>query len=147
MAYTPNFALPLLFAAQAQKEITHNEALVVVDALLPGCIEAIASDPALLDPEAGMVWIVGPSPLGAWVDRTAQIAIFTTGGWRFAPAVHGMRMFDRSAGTVRTYDGTAWPAPPAVADASGGVTIDIEARATLAALLSILRLHGLLDAT
>lgn len=147
MALTPNFAMPLLFAAQAQKEITHNEALVIVDALLAGCVEAVAADPAALDPSDGDLWIVGPSPVGAWAGRAGQIAVFTAGGWRFVPAVNGMRVYDRDGGVMRTFNGSIWPAPPAIADSSGGATVDTEARATLAAVLSALRTIGLLDAT
>ncbi len=147
MSITPIFALPLLFAAQAQKEITHNEALVLVDALLAGCVEAVASDPASLEAAEGHVWIVGSSPVGAWEGHAAQLAIYTAGGWRFAPAVTGMRVHDRADGVVRIYNGSAWPAPPAIADATGGATIDIEARATLVTLLSALRANGMVAAT
>lgn len=147
MSHTPNFALPLLFAAQAQKEITHNEALVIIDALLGACVEAIASDPAVLDPSEGSAWIVGPLPVGAWADRAAQIAIFTAGGWRFVAGAHGMRVYDRQAAIVRMFDGGAWPAPPAIAEPTGGAIVDAEARAVLAVLLSALRSTGLLNAT
>lgn len=134
-------------AAQAQKEITHNEALVLVDALLPGCVEAVLSDPAPLAPEEGHSWIVGASPIGAWAGHAAEIAIFSAGGWRFAPGVAGMRLYDRAAGIVRIHDGSGWPAPPAISAAAGGATIDDEARATLAGVLSVLRTYGLVDAT
>lgn len=147
MSHTPNFSLPLLFAAQAQKEITHNEALVLVDALLAGCVEAVLSDPVGLAPEEGRSWIVGASPVGAWAGHAADIAIYSAGGWRFAPGVIGMRLYDRAAGVVRIHDGISWPAPPAVTAAAGGATVDDEARATLVGVLSILRTYGLVDAT
>jgi len=34
MPSTPHLALPLLAAAQAQKHVTHNEALAALDALV-----------------------------------------------------------------------------------------------------------------
>ena len=34
MPDTPNLALPLIAAAQAQKHVTHNDALLALDALL-----------------------------------------------------------------------------------------------------------------
>ncbi len=34
MTDTPHLALPLLAAAQAQKHVTHNEALAMIDALV-----------------------------------------------------------------------------------------------------------------
>ena len=41
MTVTDRFALPLLAAAQAQKEVTHNEALARVDALLHAVVVAV----------------------------------------------------------------------------------------------------------
>lgn len=147
MSNTPNFAMPLLFAAQAQKEITHNEALTLIDALLARCVEAVTSDPALLTPQEGMAWIIGPSPVGSWAGRGRQIAFFSSGGWRFAPAVRDMRLYDRSAGVERIFDGAAWIAPPAITDPTGGGMIDSEARAVLVMLLVALRKAGMLAAT
>ena len=147
MPNTPNLAMPLLFAAQAQKEMTHNEALVVIDALLPGCVQAVASDPSLLDPAGGEAWIVGADPVGAWASRAGQIAISTEGGWRFVPPVDGMRLKDRTEGIVLAFDGTAWLEPPAIGAPTGGTIVDTEARATIAALLSALHQVGILKAT
>lgn len=147
MSHTPNFSLPLLFAAQAQKEITHNEALVLIDALLCACVEAVASDPDGVDADEGRAWIIGASPLGIWTGHAGDIAIFTAGGWRFVPPVAGMRLYDRNGASFQTYDGSAWLAPAAVADPVGGAAVDAEARATLAALLSALRDMGLVGVT
>lgn len=147
MPHTQNFELPLLYAAQAQKEITHNEALVLIDALLGGCVEAVVNDPASINPDEGKAWIIGAAPVGVWSGRVGQIAVYSAGGWRFAPALPDMRLFDRSADVILTHNGTGWTAPVAIAEPSGGTTVDAEARATLAALLAALRSAGLLDAT
>ena len=37
---TPRWALPFLFAGQAQKEMFHNEALVRIDALVHGIAQS-----------------------------------------------------------------------------------------------------------
>ena len=147
MSRTPNFDLPMLFAAQAQKELTHNEALVAIDALLGGCIEGIASDPDTVDAEEGRAWVVGPSPSGAWADRESHIAISTAGGWRFAPPLEGMRIHDRTGGVMRRFDGSEWLGADAIADPAGGAVVDAEARIALTALLAALREFGLVGAT
>lgn len=147
MSHTPNFSMPLLHAAQSQKEITHNEALIIIDALLAGAVRAVASDPAMVAPETGGAWIIDGSATGAWEGRAWQIAIFSEGGWRFARPATGMRLLDRASGLVRTFDGTQWLLPAAVEGPSGGTIVDLEARSSLAALLTALRHEGLLAVT
>lgn len=147
MPNTPNIALPLLYSAQAQKEITHNEALILIDALLPGSVMAQANDPATLTPEPGQAWIIGSAPLADWEGHATKIAVFSEGGWRFIPPVPGMRLYDRAAAMVRRFDGSIWSEASAIVDPSGGGVVDAEARATLASLLATLRLAGLVAVT
>lgn len=90
MPATPRLGLPLLAVAQAQKEATHNEALVVLDALVHAAVEAgpIAAPP--LDPAEGQCWIVDPMPVGEWAGREGLIALWTAGGWRFLVPREGL---------------------------------------------------------
>lgn len=147
MSVTPNFNMPLLFAAQAQKEITHNEAIVLIDALLAGCVQGIANDPASLLPADGQAWIIGDAPTGSWSGRAGQVAVFTAGGWRHAPAVEGMRLYDRAANAVRMYSGASWSDPAAVAVPTGGAVTDSEARSAIAAIVAALRESGIIAKT
>lgn len=147
MSNTPNFSLPLLHSAQAQKELTHNEALVLIDALLHGSVVAQANDPTPLAPMPGQGWIVGSAPLAEWAGKSGQIAVYSEGGWRFAPAVDGMRLLDRAAGVIRRHDGSDWVVPAGIEDPSGGGTVDAEARVTLSNVLTALRLAGLVAVT
>src|SRR3546814_3824403 len=66
MPITPRFSLPLLAVAQAQKEVTHNEALTLLDALVHAAIEAgpLATPPA--NPALGQCWIVDAAATGVW---------------------------------------------------------------------------------
>ena len=59
---TPRHQLPYLAVGQAQKEITHNQALVRIDALLQPLVEAELSAPpaSLAESQAGKCWLVGP---------------------------------------------------------------------------------------
>jgi len=135
MSATPRFGLPLLAVAQAQKEVTHNEALSLLDALLHAAVEAgpLSAPPAA--PAEGQCWIVGAAPTGAWAEQEGAIALWTAGGWRFLAPREGMR--------VRLDDG-AWIGPDVVAAPSGGTVIDVEARAALAALILSLEAQGLM---
>ena len=141
---TPRFALPLLAPAQAQKEMFHNEALTLIDALVQPCVES-GPDAAPPDaPDEGQCWIVAGGASGAWSGQDGAIALWTAGGWRFAAPRAQMRVLRLSDGAVLRFDGGAWAAPSSVAAPSGGTVVDGEARAAIAALLSLLSAHGLL---
>jgi len=144
MPATPRLALPLLAVAQAQKEVTHNEALTLLDALIHAAVEAgpIAAPP--VDPEEGQCWIVGTAPTSAWVGEENAIAIRTGGGWRFARPREGMRATRLTDGAQLRFDGALWAAPATIVAPSGGSTIDSEARSAISTLILHLAAQGLL---
>lgn len=144
MPTTPRFALPLLAVAQAQKEVTHNEALTLLDALIHAAVEAgPAADPPI-GPTEGQCWIVGTAPTGAWVGQENAIALWTANGWRFAAASNGMKVTKLADGTQLRFDGDTWTAPGLVGTPVGGSTIDSEARSAIATLILHLGAQGLL---
>ncbi len=83
MSETPRFAMPLLDAAQAQKHVTVNEALMRADVLSAARVE----DRHLVEPPAvpvdGYAHIVGAGAIGAWAGRDGDVAVFLNGGWEF----------------------------------------------------------------
>jgi hypothetical protein len=144
MPTTPRFALPLLGVAQAQKEVTHNEALTLLDALVHAAVEAgpLAAPP--VDTTEGQCWIVGSVPTGAWVGQENAIAIRTGGGWRFAPPREGMQATRLTDGARLRFDSGAWTPPATIAAPYGGSTIDSEARSAISTLILHLAAQGLL---
>lgn len=139
---SPRFALPLLFAGQAQKEFFVNEALCRTDALLHPAVEGEADEPPAT-PEDGESWLIGADPVGAWSGRAGHFASFQAGSWVFAAPRDGMRVLDRSTGQHILYRG-GWLRPAAPAAPEGGATIDGEARAAISALLAALVAGGIL---
>ena len=144
MPATPRLALPLLAVAQAQKEVTHNEALTLIDALLHAAVEAGPVDAPPANPAEGQCWIVGTDPAGAWTGQEDAIAIYTGGGWRFAPPREGMRATRLADGVMLRFDGGLWAAPATIVAPSGGSTIDSEARSAISTLILHLAAQGLL---
>jgi hypothetical protein len=143
---TANAALPLLAVGQAQKEMTHNEALVRVDLLLSGRAVAAGLNTPPSAPVAGQCWIIGTSPTDDWTGRARQIAGWTDGGWRFVVPWAGLAL--RVGGTQQLYrfDGTAWVAPPSVPSPAGGTNVDTQARTAIDAVVAALVAQGLLSA-
>lgn len=144
MPTTPRFALPLLAVAQAQKEVTHNEALTLLDALVHAAVEAgpVADPPA--DPATGQCWIVGTAPTGDWAGHDEAIALWTSAGWRFAAPRPGVRVTRLVDGARLRFDGAGWIEPATIGAPSGGSTIDSEARSAILALILHLDAQGLL---
>lgn len=160
---TPRLALPLLEAGQAQKELYHNEALALIDLALGAGVEAVGLDTPPSGPAPGQCWIVGAGPTGDWTGSAGAIAGWTAGGWRFVAPRAGLTVWSIADRLFAHFDGSAWtvgdlpaarvviggvqvlgaqfPAIPAPAD---GATVDAEARAALAAILAMLRGHGLI---
>lgn len=160
---TPRLALPLLAAGQAQKEMSHNEALVRVDLCLHGRAVAAEAEIPPEDPAPGQCWILGSDPEGEWAGHAGEVAGWTEGGWRFLTPCEGMRLWlGADAGFALFSDGN-WgfgeahgrliveglqvvgPRVEAIAEPSGGTVVDAEARATILAVLNAMRAHGLVD--
>lgn len=89
MSDTLRFALPLLAAAQAQKHVTHNEALLTLDALahLHLTSRSLAAPPAA---EEGAAWLVAEGASGDWSGREGQIALWRDGLWTFHGVFSGL---------------------------------------------------------
>lgn len=142
-ARSPRNALPYLFASQAQKEVTVNEALARIDALLHPAVEGANTAPPA-SPADGECWIVGTgTPAeGAWEGHEGQIACFTAGAWLFTTPALGTEVYYKAAGVVVRWN-NGWQSlalPPAP---TGGTIVDQEARACITALIEGLRGAGI----
>jgi hypothetical protein len=140
---TPRLSLPLLFAAQAQKELFHNEALARIDALLHPVVEDEADAPPS-SPTDGESWLVGPAPTGAWSGHAGAVATFQAGAWLFLAPLPGMRVFVRAAQQSAIFVGR-WQKAGAIQEPSGGLYVDSQARAAIGALISALRAAGIVS--
>ena len=146
MTTTPHFPLPYLFASQAGKDITHNEALLIIDLLLHRRVLAVGGDPAnLTAPVEGQAWIVATGAAGDWAGRDGQIALFAAGGWRFIPPPDGMMIWVVSAQCWMRRNGAAWDMPPTAPNLTANANQDDGARTALNALISALSDWGLLS--
>lgn len=161
---TARHALPLLAAAQAHKEITHNEALIRLSGLLHPVVAGPPQDNPPADPMPGQAWLVGSAPSGAWAQQAARIALWDEGGWRFLAPTEGMLVWSLAERVHYRFEATAWSAAAwtantleiggktvvsarqgAIADPVGGTSPDVEARLAVSAILGALRAHGLIE--
>ncbi|MFC3612441.1 DUF2793 domain-containing protein [Lutimaribacter marinistellae] len=80
---SPILDLPYLQPAQAQKHVTHNSALEILDAVVQLSVESrtTGTPPAAADP--GMRYIVGEPASGDWAGQEGQLAVMSSSGWYF----------------------------------------------------------------
>lgn len=140
-ASTPNAGLPLLFAGQAQKEFFVNQALAILDALVPRAVFASQSAPPS-DPAEGACFRVAGAGSGAWALKDDHLAIHVGGSWHFIAPVEGMMLFDRAAGSWM-YFRSGWHNAPPPPQPAGGTVIDVEARSAIIQLAESLQAIGL----
>jgi hypothetical protein len=148
---TDRHAFPLLVPGQGQKDITHNEALAAMDAVLHPAVESLGESAVPAAPALGQSWVVSAGASGEWSGRQGQLAVWTSGGWRFSMPVEGMVLMHRASGQLyRLWEGAYRPvlplvAPPAaIAPPAGGMVVDVEARLAVADILARLETLGLL---
>lgn len=163
MANTPRLGMSLLSSGQAQKEVTHNEAVILLDAIVHACSVGPPANLPPAAPQEGLCYICGTAPSGAWTGKANHVACWTNGGWRFVPPVQGLKLSDQASGREWRFAGDAWvlgvmqaaevhinnqkvlsARQPAIAAPSGGPTVDLECRSALAQVLQALRSHGLI---
>lgn len=142
MEETSRFRLPLLVPGQGQKEITHNEALLLLDAAIGSLVERRDLGTPPTDAVEGQCWLVPPGAGSAWQGRSDQIAVWSAGGWRFLALPEGATVFVvsemrrlRRAGGGWVNDGPAGVPAASVAVPAGGMVVDVEARAAIGALI------------
>lgn len=108
MTDTIHLGLPCIEGAQAQKHVTHNEALRLLDTL----VQLAVLDRDLTDPPAtpddGARYIVKGGATGAWAGRDDAIAAWQDGAWQFNPPRAGWLAYVADEGALLVWNGSAW---------------------------------------
>jgi hypothetical protein len=108
MDVSTRLGLPYLAAAQAQKHVTHNEALRVLDALLALAVVARDRTTPPASPAEGDRYIVAAQPEGAFAGHGGEVAAFDDGSWRFYRPAAGWLCYVAQEGALLFHDGGAW---------------------------------------
>lgn len=104
---TGRLGLPYIITSQAQKEVTHNEALNRLDAFVTPVVADIADTPPG-SPAAGDLYIVGTSPTDDFTGHENELAQSLTGGWVFYTPFKWMDAVVESLDSRMAYDGSGW---------------------------------------
>lgn len=108
MATTPRLGGTLLTLAQANAEVTANELFTLIDGALAIELQDrdLSSEPG--GESAGEMWLVSGTGSGDWVGEDGNIALKTSGGWRFFPPLGGMVAYVEDEAIWIQYSGSAW---------------------------------------
>jgi hypothetical protein len=108
MDRTTNLKIPYILMAQAQKHVTHNEALLMIDALMQMGVQSRAMSEPPADLADGARFIVPETAAGAWIDQHAKIAAWQDGGWRFYQPVEGWIAFCSNENRLLVFHEGSW---------------------------------------
>jgi hypothetical protein len=162
MTNSPRLGLPLLASGQAQKDVTHNEALLRLDQLVQPLVQSRSQLAPPASPALGAAYIVPPG--GSWPQPAGSLVQWDGSGWAVQPPRAGLVVVVADEAAMLVADGSGWlshwpcaglgiggravlaAAPASVAPPSGGTVVDAEARAVLASLLAALVAQGIIMA-
>ena len=106
---TPNLGLPLIAAAQAQKHVTHNEALQALDGLVQlACLDKDLASPPASPADGDRYLVTAANPAGAWAGLSGQVVRFADGVWAGAVPRPGWFAYVIDEADLYIFDGTAW---------------------------------------
>jgi hypothetical protein len=143
---TPILSLPLILPAQAQKHVTHNEALRLLDVL----VQLAVTDRTRITPPATPVegdrHIIATGATGPWADRDGQVACFWGGAWLYLVPQAGWTARVVAEALTVVWQGGAWanavspPPPPVMLGINA--TADTTNRLTVSAPATLLTHEG-----
>ena len=82
MTESAKLRIPYIAAGQAQKHVTHNEALTLLDTLVQASVIDKDSTTPPKSPSEGDCYIVAATGTGAWIGWDNRIVRYIDGEWR-----------------------------------------------------------------
>lgn len=108
MADSTHLKLPYILPGQAQKHITHNEAIAALDTLTQLAVLDRDLNTPPVSPDVNMRYIVGPAPTGAWAGKAGQVTAWDGAAWRFHVPEPGWLAFVLDESGLLAWNGAAW---------------------------------------
>ena len=98
MSATSRFGFPFIAADQAQKHVTHNAALDMLDATIGGVVASATTTTAPGSPVEGEAYMVPAGATGFGDADAGDVAIWTGGAWIVSPPFFGRRVLALDTG-------------------------------------------------
>lgn len=127
---SPVLNLPYIQPAQAQKHVTHNAALRLLDRIVQPVVADRDRTAPPGAPAEGDCHLVADGATGHWAGRDGAIAVFDGGAWGFVAPRAGWRVHVLAEGATLVFDpGTGWGAPSLGAGRADLMGVNAEADA------------------
>lgn len=108
MDNTANLGLPFIVSGQAQKHVTHNDALKTLDAVVQLVLVNVQVDTPTQTPTEGDAFGVGDMPTAQWAGKAGQIAVWQDGAWRFITPSDGWCAVCLADDSLRVFKNGSW---------------------------------------
>ncbi|MDQ7069244.1 MAG: DUF2793 domain-containing protein, partial [Rhodobacterales bacterium] len=105
---SPNLSLPYLSPSQAQKHVTHNEALRVLDSVTQLTVKAFAAITPPAIASDGEIHALGAIPTGVWAGHPGALALWSETAWVFINPIEGWRAWGEAEAELRIYTAGSW---------------------------------------
>lgn len=127
---SPRLALPFIQPSQAQKHVTHNEALLTLDTVTQLAIDGFDTVTPPGSPIDGEVHWIGAAATGSWVGKDGYLATYHDTAWHFSIAQEGWRAWDKPGDQLRAYTGGVWAPITAGTQNLDGIGVNTASDAT-----------------
>lgn len=108
MSTTARLSLPYIAPQQAQKHVTYNVAMAMLDQLVQPAVKSRSIPVPPPGPAVGDTYIVAASATGAWAGKDGQFAAWLDGGWNFITPTNGWLAYVTDTAELAVFSAGAW---------------------------------------
>jgi hypothetical protein len=116
---SPRLSLPFILPAQAQKHVTHNEAIELLDLIVQLTLLSVSQATPPAAPQEGQAWAVPAGATDDWAGQESMIATWRGGGWLFVAPQDGWVAWVTDAAAIHVREGGVWVAQGDLQDLPG----------------------------
>jgi hypothetical protein len=108
MSTTARLSLPYIAPQQAQKQVTYNAAMALLDQLVQPTVKSRTTAAPPGSPAEGDTYIVAPAATSDWAGKDGRFAAWLGGAWSFATPVEGWLAYVVDTGELAVFTSGAW---------------------------------------
>lgn len=127
---TARLALPMIQPSQAQKHVTHNDALLILDVATQLVVQDFEAITPPASPDDGALYALGSTPQDVWTDQGGKLALWWDGQWRFFDPQDGWRAGLSGSAEIFVRHSGAWVSQEIVTDNLEAVGVNTTADST-----------------